>query len=264
MSQHEPAPDADDAQAAPDASAAPGAPVTPDAPATATFAQSMAEAARRAGFAEAVDGKATDGRTLLRAIGGVRGILEAVLPGLLFVVIYTITQNLVLSIVAPVVIGVVFSVVRVVQKQPLTQALGGLAGIAISAVLALWSGRAEDYYLSGFWTNAAYGAGLLISVLVGWPLIGVAVGFLMGDGVEWKKVPAKRRVFQIVTLCWVGLFAARLAVQLPLYYAQNIEWLGATRLIMGLPLYAPLLIVSWLLIRAVYAKPVAESQGTTA
>ena len=34
------------------------------------------------------------------------------------------------------------------------------------------------------------------------------------------------------------LMMLRLAVQVPLYFANNVEALGATRLIMGLPLYA--------------------------
>jgi hypothetical protein len=84
--------------------------------------------------------------------------------------------------------------------------------------------------------------------------VGLAVGFLMGDGTAWRADPVKRRVLTILTLCWTGLFVLRLAVQLPLYYAGNVEWLGATRLLMGIPLYAPLLVVSWLMVRAVYRK----------
>jgi hypothetical protein len=38
----------------------------------------------------------------------------------------------------------------------------------------------------------------------------------------------------------------------PFYFAGNVEALGATRLLMGVPLYALLLIFSWLVVRAVY------------
>jgi hypothetical protein len=55
------------------------------------------------------------------------------------------------------------------------------------------------------------------------------------------------------------MFVARLLVQVPFYFAGNVEALGATRLLMGVPLYAPLLVFSWLVVRAVYpAKPAAE------
>lgn len=213
----------------------------------------MAAAARRAGFSPAANGEPISGHALLAAMGGIRGIIEAVLPGLVFLVTYTFTRDLIPALIAPVVIGVVFFVLRLVRKQTVMQAVGGLAGIAISAALALLTGRAEDFYLPGFWTNGVYGAVLLVSALIGWPLIGVAVGFLMGEQLAWRSDPSKRRVLSILTFIWAGLFILRLAVQLPLYYAGNIEWLGATKLLMGIPLYAPLLVLSWLMVRSVYA-----------
>jgi hypothetical protein len=217
------------------------------------LADGMAAAARRAGFSPAVDGEPISGHALIQAMGGMRGIVEAVVPGLVFLVAYTFTRDLMPALIASVLIGVVFFVLRLLKKQNVTQAVGGLVGIGISAVLALLTGRAEDFYLPGFWTNAVYGAVLLGSALVRWPLIGVGVGYLMGEQLAWRADPSKRRVLSFVTYLWAGLFIARLAVQLPLYYAGNVEWLGATKLLMGLPLYAPLLVLSWLMVRSVYA-----------
>jgi len=239
---------------------------TPVAPAEQTepkvassLADGMAAAARRAGFSPAAEGEPISGHALLAAMGGIRGLVEAVLPGLVFVVTYTFTTDLIPSLIAPVLIGLVFFVLRLVAKQTVTQAVGGLVGIGISAVLALFTGRAEDFYLAGFWTNGVYGGVLLVSVLVGWPLIGVAVGFLMGEQLAWRADPSKRRVLSILTFLWAGLFVLRLAVQLPLYYAGNVELLGIIKLLMGIPLYAPLLVVSWLLVRSVYAPATAQA-----
>lgn len=219
------------------------------------FADGMAAAARRAGFAAAAEGEPITGHALLAAMGGIRGLVEAVLPGLVFLFTYTFTKDLVLSLVAPAVIGLAFIVVRRARKQMVTPAVGGLVGTGISAALALLSGNAADYFVTGFLTNAGYAAVLLISSLVGWPLVGVAVGFLMGDGTAWRQDPSKRRVLMILTLCWAGLFVSRLAVQLPLYAAGNVEALGVAKLLMGIPLYAPLLVVSWLMVRSIYPKP---------
>ena len=229
----------------------------------AAFAESMAAAARRAGFSPAADGEPISGHALLAAMGGIRGLVEAVLPGLVFLVTYTLTRDLIPSLVAPVVIGVVMAALRVAARQTVTQAVGGLVGIGISAVLALLSGKPEDFYLSGFWINGAYGGALVISIVVRWPLIGLAVGFLVGDGVNWRSDPSKRRVLTLLTALWAGLFLLRLAVELPLYYTGNVAWLGATKLLMGIPLYAPLLIVSWLMVRSVYrpsTPPVGEAE----
>ena len=79
----------------------------------------------------------------------------------------------------------------------------------------------------------------------------------MGEGTAWRDDPSKRRVLTLLTYGWAGLFALRLVVQVPLYFAGNIEALGTTKLLMGLPLYAPLLVVSWLVVRSIYPKPAA-------
>ncbi len=260
---------APEAGPAPETGSAPEAEPARDAAASAaigpavseTFAESMAAAARRAGFAPAADGESVSGHALLSAMGGIRGLVEAVLPGLVFLVVYTFTrrtipeQSLVLSLVAPVIIGVVFLILRRAVRQTVTPAIGGLFGAGFSAVLALFSGNAADAFLPGFWTNGVYGAVLLISALVGWPILGLAVGFLMNDGIAWRDDPSKRRVLSVLTVCWAALFALRLLVQLPLYFADNVEWLGAAKLIMGIPLYAPLLVVSWLVVRSIYPAP---------
>lgn len=238
--------------------AAPDASDASDSPVPAAFADGMAAAARRAGFTPAAEGEAISGHALLAAMGGIRGLVEAVLPGLVFLITYTFTRqvfpeySLLVSLVVPVLIGVVFIVLRRISAQTVTPAVGGLAALIVSAVLALFTGRAEDFFLPGFWTNGLYGGALFISAVVGWPLIGLAVGFLMGEGIAWRSNPSRRRVLTILTLCWAGLFALRLAVQLPLYYSGNVEWLGAAKLLMGIPLYAPLLVISWLAVRTVY------------
>ena len=252
----------------PTPAAAPEPAPTPEQAQTAStlFAESMAGAARRAGFGAATEGEPISGQALAKAMGGIRGLIEAVLPGLVFLVTYTLTIDpstdvtsdpigtLLPSLVAPLVIGVIFVALRAITRQTTTPALGGLVGTAISVALALFSGKPSDFFLVGLWTNAGYGAALLISVLVRWPLIGVAVGFLMGDGIAWRLDASKRRVLTILTLCWTGLFLGRLAVQLPLYLANNVELLASMKLLMGIPLYAPLLVVSWLMVRSVYRK----------
>jgi len=218
--------------------------------------ESIASAARRSGLGLAAEGRAPSGRELLRAMGGIRGIAEAVLPGLAFLVLFAFTRQLPLALGISVGVSVVFTVVRLVTRSAPTQAVAGLLGAGASAGLALLTGRGEDNFLLGLITNGAYGAALLVSILVRWPLLGLAIGFVMGDGVAWRKDRAKFRAMQWLTVCWLALFVARLAVQLPLYLstglAGNVELLAATKLLMGIPLYVPLLLLTWLVTRSVY------------
>ncbi|ANJ26874.1 DUF3159 domain-containing protein [Agromyces aureus] len=225
------------------------------------FARQMAAAAERSGLGALARDDKLSGGDLLRAIGGVRGVLEALLPGLVFLVTYAVltslmgwpTQDaLVPALAASVGLAVVFTAVRLATKGQPTQAIAGLIGVLASAALSLWSGDARDNYVLGFFTNAAYAIALLISLLVRWPAIGVIVGFLMGDGTAWRTDRRKMRAAQFLTIVWICFFAARLIVQVPLYFVDNVAALGLTRLLMGVPLYALVLVFSWLVVRAVY------------
>ncbi len=75
---------------------------------------------------------------------------------------------------------------------------------------------------------------------------------------QWRSDRAKFKVAWITTSLWAGLFALRLRVQVPLYLAEDAQLLGAAKLLMGLPLYAGMLWVTWLLVRAVYARPASD------
>ncbi|WP_341957536.1 DUF3159 domain-containing protein [Microbacterium sp. LWH13-1.2] len=210
-------------------------------------------AARRAGL-DPTESGATH-KVVWSAIGGWRGILESVLPSLAFVVLFTIRpEPLILPLGVSVGLAAVFTLVRLVQKSPPSAAIGGLVAAAAAAALALWTGRGEDNFVPGLITNAVYGTAMLVSALIGWSLIGLAVGFLMGEGTAWRGDRRKRRAFFWLGVSWAALFFARLAVQLPLYLAGDVTALGTLKLIMGLPLFAPLIAVTWLVVRALYPR----------
>ncbi|MDY6055510.1 DUF3159 domain-containing protein [Micrococcus sp.] len=181
----------------------------------------------------------------LAAVGGWRGIVEASLPTLVFMTAYVLTQQVWPSGIAAVAVALVLGVVRLAQRQPPTQAVAGLAVVVLSVVVALTTGQARDYYLWGFVTNIAYGLAFAVSVLVRWPVAGLILGLVRGEGLEWRQDPARRRAYAAATWVMVGVFAARLTVQVPLYLADAATALGVARLVMGLPLYALGLWLAW-------------------
>ena len=231
--------------------------LTPPPSASELVGAALGEAAKRAGM-DPAEGAPT-GHVVWRAMGGWRGILESVLPSLVFVVLFTLTYdratqtgNLPLSLGLSVGLAAVFTIIRLATKSPPGAAIGGLVATAGAAALALFTGRGQDNFVFGFITNAVYGSAFLVSALIGWSLIGLAVGFLMNEGTRWRADKRKRRVFFWLAIAWAGLFAFRLAVQLPLYFAGDVTALGTLKLIMGLPLFAPLVAVTWLAVRALY------------
>ena len=210
-------------------------------------------AAARALGIRKVDGKHQfDKKSLLSSMGGTQGILESIVPGFVFVVIFATTALVYVSIAVSAAISVFFILWRIITRKPLAQAIGGLVGIAIASFLAFRDGGSgRDYFLTGFVTNLTYLVPLALSVIVRWPLIGVIAGFLLGEKTAWRKNRYEMRVFTAATVLWVAIFSARLLVQWPLYLADNLAALATARLVMGLPLYAAGLWVTWLMLRGV-------------
>lgn len=238
--------------------------VPPEPTASELIGQALGTAARRAGL----DPSKSDstGHVVWHAMGGWRGVFEAVIPGLAFVLLYSFTENLFLALGISVGAAAVFTVIRLLQKSPASAAVGGLVAAGVAAGLALFTGRGQDNFVPGLITNAVYGTAFLISALVGWSLIGLAVGFLMNEGTRWRRDTRKRRTFFWLAIAWAALFYARLAVQFPLYLAGEsaVAALGTWKLIMGLPLFAPLVAVTWLAVRALYPRDTTpESAETT-
>ena len=226
------------------------------------FRDAFADAMRKTGLGQVPPGEVPSAGSLLKAVGGLRGLVESILPGLGFLLLYTLTKSVVLSVLVPVALAIVFLILRLASRTPITQAFAGILGIAISAVLALVTGRAENNFVPGILINAAGLIVLVTSVAVRWPLIGVMVGFLTNEGVAWKEDRAKRRVLVLATWLWAGLFALRLAVELPLYLMKETELLGGAKLLLGVPLYAGMLWVTWLLVRAVYGRATPTATDT--
>ena len=219
-------------------------------------ADALTQAARQSAFGRVAPGQRPTAHDLWAAVGGVRGLIESLLPGFLFLVVFTITEEVAPSVLVPVGIAVLFVVVRAVTRSPILPAVVGLVGIALSAGLALATGRAEENFLLGFVINAVWLTALLVSLAVRRPLIGVITALLTGD-TAWRQDSAKRTVLTVTTWLWVALFGLRLGVQVPLYFAEQATALAATKLLMGVPLYAAVLWVTWLMVRSVYARRAA-------
>jgi len=229
---------------------------TPSEPsASSVLGQAFGEAARRAGLDPAQS--TSTGAAVWKAIGGVRGIVESVLPLVVFLVSLTIwPDNNLIAVIASVAAAAVFTIARLAQKQAPSAALGGLVAVGVAGALVLFTGRAEDNFIPGFITNVVYGSAFLVSAIAGWSIIGLAVGFLMDDGIGWRKDRRKRRVFFWLSIMWAALFFVRLAVQFPMWLAGGddvVQVLGTVKLVMGIPLFAPLVAVTWLAARAVYS-----------
>lgn len=173
-----------------------------------------------------------------RAIGGWRGLIDSAVPTMVFLTVYVVSGNVLgPALVAALVSGGLIALWRIIRREPLRQILTGFVGLAIAAGFAQFTGRAENFFLPGFVVNVAYGSAFLISILIRWPLLGVALGFITGEKTAWRADAKLRRAYTAASWIWVGVFFSRLAVQLPLYFAGAIGALGTVKIVMGWPLF---------------------------
>lgn len=265
------------------------------------------------------NGKLTfDRHLVLDQLGGWRGMVDATLPTVAFVVANAI-GGLTAGIWAALVAAVGVFVLRLVRRQSVQQGISGLFAVAVAVAIAAASGQARDFFALGLLRNAAIGVVLLGSIVVRWPLVGVIAEFLAPShlgGMASHSLPSVRgawgqrrnaqpavqpggepagtasarsgapddlpdsapelhwrddrrmlRAYTWLTVLWAGLFALRVIVQGVLYLRNDVDLLGTTSLVLGLPLTAVVLILTlWVVARLHRHRtgadaPVAEETG---
>ena len=188
---------------------------------------------------------------LLDELGGPQGIADSSIPGLAFVIGYTVSgQKLELAAGIAVGIALLISLIRLVRGERARYAASGFLGVALAAFIATRTGKAEDFFLPGLLFNAGYALAYAISIAIRWPLMGVFIGPLIGEGMTWRNDPSRVRLFSKISWIWVGTFLLRLVVQLPLYLTGSLVALGIAKTAMGLPIFALAIYLSYLMLKA--------------
>lgn len=174
------------------------------------------------------------------SIGGWSGALITAIPTAVFVIV-NVLASLRVAVIAAVGSAIVLALYRVVRKQPVQQALSGLFGVLIAAVIAARTGEARGYFLLGIWTSFVYAVPFAISIVVRRPLVGVIWEFLdptSGDGpTPWHRRRPLLVAYTWATLAATAVFLARGLVQWRLYGDHATGWLAFARIAMGYPLF---------------------------
>ena len=122
-------------------------------------------------------GPTFDRQMVLDQLGGWRGMVDASLPTIAFIVANGI-GGLTVGIWAAVVSAVLVFVLRLVRRESIQQAISGLFAVAVAVFLAARTGEARDFFVIGIIRNLAIGVVVLGSLLVRRPLVGVVAEFL--------------------------------------------------------------------------------------
>jgi hypothetical protein len=195
---------------------------------------------------------------LSKALGGPRGIVESAVPTALFTVLFLVTKDIRLSLVVSIGATAALLLVRVVQRSTTQFVLNALFGIGIGAFFAYrasQSGGSEEdvaraVFTPGLIYNGVYAVVIVLTIVIGWPIVGFMVGSVMGDPTAWHSDKAMVRLCSQLTWVLAIPCVIRVAVQLPLWLDHQIGLLGASKIALGWPLQlASFAVMGWLLTR---------------
>jgi hypothetical protein len=192
-----------------------------------------------------------DKAKVVTALGGKKGIIDSTIPSLVFLLAYNITHNLRVCLYISIATAALLLIWRLIKRDTLVHAITGFIGIAFCGWFAWKTGEAKDYYAPSLWKNSGFASLYLISNLVKWPIIGVMLGPILGENMNWRKDPKRLAAYQKATWMWFALFAIRLGIQYPLYKTNQLNALGVANIFLGFPLYLATLWGTWLVIKSV-------------
>jgi hypothetical protein len=232
----------------------------------------------------AVEPPVFDRHLVIEQLGGWRGMLDATLPTLAFIVANSL-GGLRTGIWAALATALVVFLLRLVRRETLQQAVSGLIGVAIAVAIARASGEARDFFVIGILRSAVIAVVLFLSVAVRRPLVGVAAEFLAPSHLgalatgslpgfgrrpadraaaarpargaaepvperHWREDPRLLRAYGWLTVLWGATFALRAVVQYVLYRADDVALLGTMSIVLGLPVTAVALAITlWVVSR---------------
>ena len=193
------------------------------------------------------ESRAVTEAALFQAFGGLRGMVETTVPGLVFVAIYTINHDIKSSGIAALALSVVLGVARLVQRDTLKHAFSGVFGVAFGAVFAMMSGNAKNFYLPGMLYTLGLAVAYIASAAAGFPLLGLILGPIFKENLSWRKRnPGRLRAYTKASWAWGLILLAKSAILFPLYWWGNATQLGWVKVALGIPPFLLSVYLTWI------------------
>lgn len=192
----------------------------------------------------------TQPETLAELLNGRRAAIDASAPAVGFVVGWLAGGRSIWAgagVALAAAVGV--SLFRLRRGDRPRAVLLGLLGVFVAALIALRTGRAQDFFLLQLFSNAASALAWAVSIVIRWPLLGLVVGAVLGQRTRWRRDPELLRAYSRASWVWVLQYVIRVVVFLPLYAAGQVVALGIARVALTWPLIAACLAASWWVIR---------------
>ncbi|MFI6084789.1 DUF3159 domain-containing protein [Streptomyces sp. NPDC051217] len=208
---------------------------------------------------------------LFEAFGGVRGMVETVVPGLLFVTIFTINKDLHASAIAAVAVSLLLVAVRLIRRDTVKHAFSGVFGVAFGVVFAMMTGEAKDFYLPGMLYTLGLAVAYIGTSIAGVPLIGLILGPVFKENLSWRtRNPGRKSAYTKASYAWGFILLAKCAILFPLYWWADTTQLGWVLVSLKIPPFLLAVYLTWVFLAKapapidVFAEMEAEEEAERA
>ncbi|MER8000884.1 DUF3159 domain-containing protein [Streptomyces sp. NPDC095613] len=193
------------------------------------------------------EARAVTEAALFEAFGGLRGMIETVLPGLLFVTIFTVNKDLHTSAIAALAVSLVLVLVRLIRKDTVKHAFSGVFGVAFGVVFAMMTGNAKDFYLPGMLYTLGLGLAYIVTTLAGVPLIGLILGPVFKENLSWRtRNPGRKKAYAKASWAWGLILLGKCAILFPLYWWADTTQLGWVLVTLKIPPFLLAVYLTWI------------------
>jgi len=197
--------------------------------------------------ADDAQSRAAADTALLEAFGGVKGMVDTTVPGLVFVLLYTIKRDIHLAAIAALGLTVLLGLTRLARKETLKHAFSGVFGVAFGAIFAMMSGDAKNFYLPGMLYTLGLAVAYVFSAIFRYPLIGVLLGPMLKENLSWRtRNPDRFRAYTRATWAWGLILLAKSAILFPLYWWGDVTQLGWVKVALGIPPFLLCVYLTWI------------------
>lgn len=180
-----------------------------------------------------------------RAVAGKVGLLDTILPPILFLILNGLA-GFNTAMVGSLGLAVLIAILRLRRGQSLFYALAGMGSVGLAIALAYLLGRSEGYFLPAIVNGGLTIALALVSLVIRKPMVAWTSYIARRWPLDWYWHTRVRPAYTEVTLAWILFFILRLFWQVSLFQGQDISQLALVNVLTGWPATITLLIFSYL------------------
>lgn len=187
--------------------------------------------------------------SLATLLGGRGGAVDASLPPAAFVLGWLLAdRSIAWGAAAAIAVSIAVGGMRLARGGKARAVVVSLTAVIAGALVALYTGRAADFFLIQLLSNAASALVWSASIVLRWPLLGVVVGTLLGQRARWRRDAVLLRAYSLASWVWVLQYVIRVVVFGVLWWSGSVIALGIARTALSWPLVALTIAVSgWVL-----------------